>query len=129
MDAKRFALDRCTFTSVGHDIVGMTLPGRIGVHSAERRSRNVWIIVVLDQELGEEFQTTIAHEIAHAWLGHDRCGELPDDCEEQAAKLAKSWGFTGHGADEGSRERRAQREPDRPTQGQWRSGPRTAPRT
>jgi hypothetical protein len=95
----RFALDRCAFTSVGQTILGMALPGRIGVHVAERRSKNVWIIVSLDQEPGEELQTTVAHEIAHAWLGHDRCGDMPTDCEEQAARLAKSWGFGGEGAD------------------------------
>ena len=79
--------------------MGLTLPGRIGILGS-RRSRNRWIIVLDDAEhSSKDFDATIAHEIAHAWLGHDRIGEIPEDCEPQAAALAREWGFLGRASD------------------------------
>ena len=98
-DVSVFALDRCRFVSVGVGASGITLPGRIGVHGVEHRSRNCWIIVLDDRVAHDQIQSMIGHEIAHAWLGHDRLGETPEDCERQAALLTGKWGFVGDGAD------------------------------
>lgn len=93
-----FAIDQCRFISVGKGAAGLTLPGRIGVDNAES-PLNVWIIVLDENISSEHMESVIAHEIAHAWLGHDRIGDIPDDGEIVAANLTKEWGFTGHGAD------------------------------
>ncbi len=93
-----FAIDRCRFISIGWGVAGLTFPGRIGVDDYES-PLNVWIIVLDDNISSEHVESVIAHEIAHAWLGHDRIGDIPDDCEVVAANLTKEWGFTGHGAD------------------------------
>jgi hypothetical protein len=73
----------------------------------------MWVIL-LDENIPEEDrESAIAHEVAHARLGHDRLGEMPDDCETQAANLVKEWGFTGKGADAEYCERQSgTRQPD-----------------
>ena len=99
-EVAEFALDRCNFVSIGEEGTGygIVLPGRIGVHPGERRSKNIWIIVLAENLPDEDSHSIIAHEIAHAWLGHDRVGEIPEDCETQASDLVRQWGFTGRGA-------------------------------
>ena len=92
-----FALERCGFVSVGRASLGITLPGKIGVHNG--RSRNVWIIVLDERMSPEDVDGVIAHEIAHAWRGDDRLGMMRKDCEVKTAQLVKEWGFTGTGAD------------------------------
>jgi len=97
-DVTDFALDRCAFLSVGKASAGMVLPGRIGVHGHEKRSRNFWLVLLDENMPGDD--SVIAHEIAHAWLRHDRLAA--DDCEtweRDAADLARSWGFVGRGTD------------------------------
>ena len=94
----RFALDRCVFLSVGRTTSGMVLPGRITVHHHERRSRNRWL-VLLDENMPND-DSIIAHEIAHAWLRHDRLSADDQQLwERDAAETAKSWGFVGRGCD------------------------------
>jgi hypothetical protein len=66
-------------------------------------SIETWIIL-LDERITDEGEEVtmgiIAHEIAHAWLKHDRHHyATPPECEIEAADLAKAWGFTGRGAD------------------------------
>lgn len=97
-EVREFALDRCRFVSVGHGVCGLTLPGRIATQ--EGRTRNVWIIVLDEEEDPDQAKGTIAHEIAHAWLGHDRLGlDSSVEMEVEAARLAREWGFKGTGAD------------------------------
>jgi hypothetical protein len=98
-EIRNFALERCRFVSVGRGIVGITLPGKIGSDSRTKRTRNMWIIVLDDNESPDEVETTIAHEIAHAWRGDDRMGEMDEECEEKAAAVTRDWGFQGRGAD------------------------------
>jgi hypothetical protein len=98
-DVRDFALERCRFVSVGKGAAGITLPGRIGSHAYDKRTRNMWLIVLDDNEPAEQVEATIAHEIGHAWRHDDRLDMPPEDCEEQTAELARSWGFTGRGAD------------------------------
>lgn len=98
-DVQDFACERCRFVSVGEGAMGITLPGSIGVNAHEKRSRNMWIIVLDDRIPVEELDGVVAHEIAHAWLGHNRCEEVTVDDEVAAATLTREWGFTGRGAD------------------------------
>jgi len=120
-DVARFALEHCRFVSVGRATLGITLPGRVGTSSHHRQtswrvipaylhrllgisdreetSEHIWIIVLDERMAFDDVQSVIAHEIAHAWLGHDRLGNPPEDCEVQTARLVQQWGFTGIGAD------------------------------
>jgi len=77
----------------------MCLPARIAVNSFEKRTKNMWIILINENLPDQEMLTAIAHEIAHAWLRHDRYADFPDDGEGQAALKAYEWGFRGNGAD------------------------------
>ena len=93
-----FAIERCAFVSVGKVACGITLPGKIGVNARTRRSRNQWVILLTERLPSHDRHSIVAHEIAHAWLGHDKLSiNLPKDCETKAAGLTKSWGFTGKG--------------------------------
>lgn len=99
----------------------MVLPGYIGLDSLLRISdgikwasetgklvelvkQQIWLIL-LDEKIAhniepENAQSIIAHEIVHAWLGHDRHSpDIPKDCEIQAATLTGQWGFQGLGSD------------------------------
>ena len=62
-----------------------------------------WIILLAEQimEEGEQVaQGIIAHEIAHAWLKHNRHSpETSPECEIEAANLARQWGFMGRATD------------------------------
>ncbi len=99
-EAAAFALDRCYFASVGRTCYGMTLPGRVGRHGIEKRTHNMWFILLDERLPAEDAHGLVAHEIAHALLKHDRLSsECPDDCETQAAKLTRQWDFSGKGAD------------------------------
>jgi len=99
-----FVLDRCRFVSVGN--TAQALPGCVGIHPFEQQAHNMWIIILEeglhpndDRRRADEAHSIVAHEIAHAWLGHDRLGNVPPDCEGQAADQARQWGFTGKAAD------------------------------
>lgn len=98
-DVLEFAIERCSFLSVGRTCHGAVYPGSISVHPLMKRSRKVWLIV-LDEDLPEErAEDIIAHMIADAWLSHNRKGNLLLDFEIQAASLTRHWGFSGLGAD------------------------------
>jgi hypothetical protein len=76
----------------------MVLPGRIGVHHYEKRSHNCWLIILDEKSIEDD--SVIAHEIAHAWLRHDKLSaEDQETWEVDAANLTKSWGFEGRGSD------------------------------
>ena len=101
-DVAEFTLDRCRFLSIGESCYGMTLPGRIGTHWLDDNSSNVWLILLvenLDRLPGEDARSIIAHEIAHAWLGHDRTAPESEDFRTDAARLTQQWGFYGKGSD------------------------------
>ena len=99
-DVAEFALDRCRFLSVGVDCFAMTVSGRIASHDLERRTRNMWLILLHEKLPVDEELSIIAHEIAHAWLGHDKLSlDFSPTSEVDAATLTATWGFTGRGAD------------------------------
>jgi hypothetical protein len=53
-----------------------------------------WVITLHPDLPAQEAPGVVAHEIAHAYLGH-RVDTAPASCEVDAAALAKFWGFTG----------------------------------
>jgi hypothetical protein len=103
-EVRTFGLERCRFLSVGQGALGCTVPGRVGVDDFTKRTRNVWIILLEDDPPeNEPLESTIAHEVAHAWSGHDFAephdARQVDPFEVDAATLARSWGFEGPAAD------------------------------
>ncbi len=96
-----YAIEQCRFVSVGRANLGITLPGRLlQPNPQESKPEPRWLIVVEDRMPAKWAHSVVAHEIAHAWLKHDRGSpDLPVDCEVQAATLTGEWGFTGRGAD------------------------------
>jgi hypothetical protein len=87
-----FACKSCVFVSVGK-VRAITLPSSWqtwpGAESPE------YLIVLLDDKPSSEFAAIIAHEIAHAWLGHNYFEEQGPELENEAAAVAQSWGFSG----------------------------------
>ena len=55
-----------------------------------------WVLLLQASVEAADAHGFVAHEIAHAWLGH-RVGGHPED-ELAALELAAAWGFTGAGA-------------------------------
>jgi hypothetical protein len=89
-----FALDRCVYFSAGRANRGMVLPART-------LGRGKWVVILTETIPERIAQGVIAHEIAHAWLKHDRYAFKIDGAgvESAAAQLAREWGFTGRAAD------------------------------
>ena len=85
-DARQFALDHCIFVSVGSSSPAQVLP-----------PTDRWT-VLLEEGQPSVTESVVAHEVAHAWLGHE--GQNTDEQERDARSLARSWGFTGLGADD-----------------------------
>ncbi len=88
-DVRHYALDRCTVLSIGRAARGIVWPSRI----VDRR-RCKWLIV-MDEECSLDLESAIAHELAHAWLQHDRLSpDVDPNCEAAADSLAVEWGFS-----------------------------------
>ena len=97
-EVRDFACERCRFLSVGRSALGMVIPADIATHALEECTCNMWLIL-LEEELPEDdAHSIIAHEIAHARLGHNRF-TADASVEILTAEKTKEWGFTGLGAD------------------------------
>ena len=95
LNVREFALERCSIFTIGRGTRATCWPG-------SRKKR--WIIVANESMRGN-VESTIAHEIAHAWLGHTPNepiaeGELtailegePPANERAADDLIVKWGF------------------------------------
>lgn len=94
LDVQLFLYEWCRFAAVGNGIKGQVLP------PSER-----WLIL-LDAGIVADFSEDaamgiVAHEIAHAVLGHNQLDPtITAKVEIDAAALAQQWGFIGIGADE-----------------------------
>lgn len=98
-DVQEFVGDRCRFLSVGRVCWGMTMRQMICEIDA-KEVEDKWLILLEEQTPAEQIESVVAHEIAHAWLGHDRYDpDLLPECEVEAALLTREWGFEGWGAD------------------------------
>ncbi len=85
-DVQEYVLDNCVFLGVGDTTIGTVLHGKY--------IKGNWIVNLLESV----DKCSIAHEIAHAFLEHDRLSP-PNDCEQRACELTAQWGFSGKGAD------------------------------
>jgi hypothetical protein len=95
LDVQDFAIHNCTFIDFSGKENGSTWPAPLFTHLDRRgrTMRNHWLIILnctlIKNEKAAQF--TIAHEIAHARLGHQiAVGFLR---EEEADALVESWGF------------------------------------
>jgi len=129
-EIREFALENCFFLSMEEGLNGTVVAGSHGsnikwhmlehledeekikrINNLERKWRT---IVLLDYKIAsdDDVNSIIAHEIAHAYLGHDQMtlGEVENrevngqsvpvlKLEYEAYELTRSWGFTGRGAD------------------------------
>jgi hypothetical protein len=92
-EVKEYVYEDCRIAAIGgEDTLGAVFaPG------------TQWF-VMLDATIAKKFDDKtamgiIAHEIAHAWLKHDKGDwRLKTTCEPEAADLAAQWGFTGFAA-------------------------------
>ena len=123
-DVQEFVCQRCVFLALADH--GMVLPGRVAcadlaetaemIQEAPRnaslselgdyvqdyeRTAHKWIVLL--QGTPSDDESIPAHEIAHAYLGHDRLAIYgPDksiEVETQACELTRSWGFQGLGTE------------------------------
>lgn len=84
-DVRAFMRSECRFVGVGEEVKGHTIsPGA---------ALGVWIIVLRESETEESI---VAHELAHAWLGHHYNSP---EIEAEARAQAIAWGFSGPAAD------------------------------
>lgn len=93
-EVREFVYEDCFFATVGAGISGQVLP----------RAIDRWLILLdaamLNDYDEDECRGVIAHEIAHAYLGHVMNDpSLTIECEREAGAQAAAWGFTGIGAD------------------------------
>jgi hypothetical protein len=131
-EVQEFAIDRCRFFSVGGSVNAAVLNGNIllppllnlpeGIRWAIEQGRieellsNPPMLILLSEHIVDKYEredivSIIAHEIAHAYLGHaSRSHSLKADeahraaeMEVEACELASSWGFSGRGTDAESR--------------------------
>ncbi|MGD2217931.1 MAG: hypothetical protein PVJ64_14330 [Gemmatimonadales bacterium] len=101
---REYALDNCFFLGVGY---GMCVGTSIVCMTGREVPPKKFLVVVRDEIPDDDVHSVIAHEIAHAWLGHDMGPNVPQSGEVEAAKLVAEWGFTGIGADVGLYEKQA----------------------
>lgn len=94
-----FATERCAFLGHPEGLDGAVWPGRIAT-DFDGSDEDTWIVLLdipLPDEVGE---AVVAHELAHAYLRHDKLGQGDAiEIETEAAELAAEWGFTGRPTD------------------------------
>lgn len=92
-EVKEFVLEHCFILSTGEYTYGTVWPGKI--------FKNISWVIVLNEKMPKskgDRESIIAHEIAHAYLGHDQLNpDIEPECEIEACNLTKQWGFNGLG--------------------------------
>jgi IrrE N-terminal-like domain len=91
---REFAIDECVFVSIGKSVRGLCRPTTM---VGEAR----WMIVLDERLAPSSIETAVAHEVAHAYLGHDLgdTSTTHEEVEAAARQLAREWGFRGFGAE------------------------------
>ncbi len=93
-----FALEHCFFVAIGGDEGGFFVsPQSLTAGGA---SGGRWLVVLNSSWKLDHFQSAVAHEIAHLWLGHPEA-DLGTDValhENEAAEQVRAWGFGGIGS-------------------------------
>ena len=90
---RHFVQRRCQILSIGGlGVWGITWPASI----VDKRKVK-WLIVMSETAYRSQGrrESAIAHEVAHAWLGHNRLDpDISPDVEEEADNQAVAWGFS-----------------------------------
>lgn len=128
-EVQEFVCTRCRFLSIGGSANAVVLNGNMlfppplhfpeGIKWAIEQGRieellsNPPKLILLSEHIVDNYEredivSIIAHEIAHAYLGHEprHVGSevnLPAKREVEACELARQWGFSGMGTDAESR--------------------------
>lgn len=128
-EVQEFVCSGCRFLSIGRSANALVLSGSIALpfplHSPEgikwaiEQGRiealllNPPKLILLSEHIVDEYEqedslSIVAHEIAHAYLGHEPRHvrdevNLPAEREVEACQLARQWGFSGRGTDAESR--------------------------
>lgn len=125
-EVQEFVCDRCRFLSIGRTANAAMVGGRMifphplhfpeGIKWAIEQGKiedlllNPPLLILLSEQIvdkygPEDVQSIIAHEVAHAILGHtprhlgmDEVNQAVD-IEVEACELASRWGFSGEGTD------------------------------
>lgn len=123
-EIREFVCDHCRFLSIGRSANAVVLNGSLalpfplnfpeGIRSAIELGRIEELLsnppklillseLMIDKYEQEDVISVVAHEIAHAYLGHEPCLEpdfsLAAEREVEACALASQWGFSGRGTD------------------------------
>jgi len=88
-EIQAFVQRECCFLVLAPEGLGYT------VHR-DHLQEQPWLIILRADMDAADAPGVVAHEIAHAWLGH-RVGHVPEE-EDAALALVQTWGFTGPGA-------------------------------
>lgn len=94
-DVRDYVLNECFIFSAGKGDFGVTWPASMILNSYDRLRS--WIIILSEDMPEDDKDSIIAHEIAHAYLKHDRLSDVPVEVEKDACLLVKGWGFDGLG--------------------------------
>jgi hypothetical protein len=96
-DVRNFALDECFFVAVGRPDDGGFFVSPESLRAGAEEPRR--LVVLNSSWQGEDFQSAVAHEVAHLWLEHPEFGgPYYEHNEDAAAALVRKWGFTGTGS-------------------------------
>jgi hypothetical protein len=99
-EVAEFAVENCGYMSVGKSALAMVMPVEAFHSLTDDSNGNMWLIFLDERCKKKDAHSMVAHEIAHAWLGHKRGDpNCPKTAEIDAANLTKEWGFKGVGAD------------------------------
>jgi integrase len=92
-DVREFALEKCFFVTIGRDDDG-------GFFVSPQFVSGRSLVVLNSAWKVDDFQSAVAHEIAHLWLGHPEFDMGPDVVrhEDEAAAKVREWGFGGIGS-------------------------------
>ena len=96
-DVRDFVYENCEFVSV-------EAPAGQTIHTqCVKLKRRPWLIILTENDLTDDYMSIIAHEVAHAYSGHENYGIGTYDeakrTENEACSLAKQWGFAGTGTE------------------------------
>lgn len=97
-EVKEFVYENCEFASIS------VFGGKTIYAKAKYLRKRPWLIILSHEKINDEYQSVVAHEIAHAWLGHkhEERGmelEIVAQRERDVCLLVKQWGFNGFGAE------------------------------
>jgi hypothetical protein len=89
-EVQAFVDRECNFHVYHQGVHGMAL------HRDQLQDKP-WLLMIQSNADAADAHGFVAHEIAHAWLGHQAADAVAEQ-EMAALELTAAWGFTGAGA-------------------------------